>query len=168
MILDEVVALIDAGQTALAQARLADLLRQDLRNEQAWFLLAQCVETNDRRRQCLERVLALNPSNDRARRLVAQLDSQPAPAPVSASPGPPDNAAPLPSLQPGSEIFQPRAFELLGAAPASEAGGEAFMPRPFDLSGESESGEIAGADSRLAAADSHPPWIRRPAADPDS
>lgn len=160
--------MIDAGQTAQAQARLADLLRQDLRHEQAWFLMAQVVETNDRRRQCLGRVLALNPGHDRARRMLTQLESpELAPGPLPASSEPHGNAPP-PSLQPSSEIFQPRAFELTGAPPISQAGGEAFRPHPFELSGEPPPREIAAADMRLAAADSHPPWFRQPASEPDS
>lgn len=84
--------LLRAGYKTQAQTRLARLLKQDFHNEQAWWLLAQSQDDPLRRKDCLERVLALNPGNDAARQMLAALDpgAPPVAAPPSAAPTPPE------------------------------------------------------------------------------
>jgi chromosome segregation ATPase len=70
-----------AGDKVTALDLLDKVLEVDDRNEKAWYYRAWTVDTEDERRQCLETVLDINPSNAQARRLlneliVRQLESQ--------------------------------------------------------------------------------------------
>jgi hypothetical protein len=61
-------SLLTQGVTAL----LAQAVQQDLHNEQAWLWLGSAADTDEQRRQCLGRVLAINPGNKIAQRGVAR------------------------------------------------------------------------------------------------
>jgi len=80
--------LLRAGYKTQAQTRLARLLKQDFHNEQAWWLLAQSQDDPQRRKDCLERVLAINPGHQAARQMLAALT-----APTAPSPAPPSTPA---------------------------------------------------------------------------
>jgi tetratricopeptide (TPR) repeat protein len=82
--------LLRAGFKTQAQTRLARLLKQDFHNEQAWWLLAQSQDDPQRRKDCLERVLALNPGNQAARQMLA---GQAAPAAPPSAPSSPTAAS---------------------------------------------------------------------------
>lgn len=69
-----------AGDRATARALLEQAVARDENNERAWFWLAAAAETVEQKRACLERVIAINPLNDRAQRLLEQLGSQGVPA----------------------------------------------------------------------------------------
>jgi hypothetical protein len=155
--LEEATAYLQTGDIQKAQDVLARLLRANIRDEQAWFLLAQCVSDPNQRRQCLQRVVSINPGHWLAQSLLNELQS--------------------PSL--GSASFQPRAFELAGdtqtvndsfqprefeLADHSEIGAPiaqpapAFSPRPFDLAEADTDPQalIKGAPTEL------PTWVRQP------
>lgn len=89
--LDQALLALRAGQPAQAQAFIAQVLRTDPRNIDAWLLLEQCVEPTDRRKYCLQQVLLLSPDNQTARQRLAALEL--AQAPVAQKPEPP--AAPV-------------------------------------------------------------------------
>lgn len=72
-LLNQSIAALKAGRKAEARALLAQLLQQDSGNEQAWLWLSGAVDNDEERRHCLERVLALNPGNEAARRGLARL-----------------------------------------------------------------------------------------------
>ncbi len=72
-----------AGERERAFRLLAQAVRRDPTNERAWLLLAGAVTDVEQRRNCLERVLQLNPQHEMARRGLASL---PPPAPPSAPP----------------------------------------------------------------------------------
>lgn len=130
------------------------LLRQDVRNEGAWLLLAQCVTDEAQRRTCLQRVIALNPANELAQRLLAVLDDRDLSTPTTSEP----------------DDFQPRPFSLVepiephtqpehGKAVAQPS--PDFLPQPFALAiSETESApEPVSASTQAAAL---PPWMRSP------
>ena len=71
--LEEAIAFIKAGNKQAGQEMLADLIQADLDNELAWLWLSSVVDTDDRRRQCLVRVLEINPDNKAAQRGLAKL-----------------------------------------------------------------------------------------------
>lgn len=75
IILKKAVGAIRAGDKASGRRLLAQVLRLDPENELAWLWLAHAVDERSRRRQCLEKVLALNPGNATARRELQSLDS---------------------------------------------------------------------------------------------
>jgi Tfp pilus assembly protein PilF len=53
----------EAGERAKARRLFALALREDPRDERAWFGLSQVVEGEERRRECLERVLTTDLQN---------------------------------------------------------------------------------------------------------
>jgi TolB protein len=79
------IAAAKAGDKASARELLEAVLAKDDRNELAWIWLASVVATVRERRICLERVLAINPRNERARTALAQLGGT-APLPNPAAP----------------------------------------------------------------------------------
>ncbi|HWQ13761.1 MAG TPA: tetratricopeptide repeat protein, partial [Roseiflexaceae bacterium] len=91
-LIDQGAAALKAGDRARAQELLGQALRLDPRNERAWLWMSGVVTRDDQRRQCLERVLAINPQNEAARRGLANLaqpsGGQPPPAPDQPAPTP--------------------------------------------------------------------------------
>ncbi|MEQ8672614.1 MAG: DPP IV N-terminal domain-containing protein [Aggregatilineales bacterium] len=67
------IAAVQSGDKAKARRLLEQVVQQDSRNELGWMWLASCVNTSTERRECLERVLAINPNNTRAQEALAQL-----------------------------------------------------------------------------------------------
>lgn len=67
------IAAVQRGDKATARRLLEQVVQQDNRNELAWMWLASCVNTSTERRECLERVLDINPNNTRAKEALAQL-----------------------------------------------------------------------------------------------
>lgn len=66
--LEEAIKAIKAGDKDTGREMLADILQADLDNEMAWLWLSSVVESDERKRQCLERVLQINPDNTAAKR----------------------------------------------------------------------------------------------------
>lgn len=86
------IAAAKAGDRATARALLEGVLAQDERNELAWIWMASVVNTVAERRVCLERVLAINPNNEVARRALRQLGSAATSTSTTARPAPPPAA----------------------------------------------------------------------------
>lgn len=61
------------GDRATGRRLLEEVVEQDPDNELAWIWLASCVNTLRERRECLERVLEINPNNPRAREALSKL-----------------------------------------------------------------------------------------------
>jgi len=168
--LDDAAKLLNTGDLVRAQAAIAQLLKQDMRNAQAWFLLAQCVTDPRQRKQCLERTLALDPHNQLARELLnllkpAVLPIIEVPAPSRPSIEPPNE--PLPPAQPIASLnlapspsisapFQPHPFER--TADLQPAPSQPFDPQPFQLV------EVPSDSSTTPPIpkDSLPVWFRNP------
>ena len=138
----EGVRLFDAGQRQLAGRRFVELLRLDPLNEQAWWWLSGCVDSEVQKIDCLRRVLNLNPDHVEAREALAALDPSavekitPVTAPLKAEslqrqrplPRPLARTAPLRAFN----IHQAQgAGELLEAAWAAEA--DEDFPAAYDL-----------------------------------
>lgn len=81
--LQEAIAAIRANQPARAYQLLANILRQDPTNEQAWLWMSAVVDTYEAKAMCLEKVLALNPHNAAARRGLSALRSHLGPVPAT-------------------------------------------------------------------------------------
>jgi hypothetical protein len=88
---------IRQGNKETGRELLVELLRANPRNETAWLWLSAVVGDPAKERECLERVLKINPSNDVARRHLDRLNQsgtptpepQQAPAPPTPQPAPP-------------------------------------------------------------------------------
>jgi Tfp pilus assembly protein PilF len=59
---NEGIKAVRAGETARARKLLVQVLQLDDRDEQAWLWLSAVLGTEAERRQCLERVLSVNPA----------------------------------------------------------------------------------------------------------
>jgi hypothetical protein len=66
----------NAGQTAQAMQYLKQVLTENPNDAEAWLVLAAVVEDPVRKRQCLERVLKLDPANQLAREELLEMDRQ--------------------------------------------------------------------------------------------
>jgi len=67
----------EAGDRRGAAQEFIHLLRQDPQHEEAWWRLSACVETEQQKRDCLQRILEINPWNEEARSSLEQLDLNP-------------------------------------------------------------------------------------------
>jgi hypothetical protein len=65
-----------SGDKASARPLLEQVVEKDQYNEKGWFWLAAVVETVDEKRVCLGNVVVINPGNQRAQRLLEQLESK--------------------------------------------------------------------------------------------
>lgn len=106
------VAALKAGDRSQAMSLLARAVRVNPRSEQAWLFLAGAVSDIAQRRNCLERVLSLNPQNEAALRGLRSLSPTPAPAATPVAPSPAPAPKPPPAVTP-----TPRPAPLPVAAP---------------------------------------------------
>ena len=65
--LQRAIAAIRSGDKETGKRLLAELIRNDPRNETAWLWMSSVIDSDERRRTCLERVLAINPRNETAK-----------------------------------------------------------------------------------------------------
>lgn len=65
-LLKQGIAAFKSGQKTKARTLFGQALKQDQRNEKAWLWMSCVMETDEERRACLEKVLAINPSNTAA------------------------------------------------------------------------------------------------------
>lgn len=88
--MSEAMTAIGEGNKTRAMDLLAGIVRNDPDNERAWLLLSHVLEDYDKKRQCLERVLHINPSSREAAQQLADLQGEP--SPQSPEPEPPSSA----------------------------------------------------------------------------
>jgi len=72
-LLTQAIQALDAEQKDRAQVLLAQLLKQEPNNERAWLLMAEALTDVERQKFCIERALKINPQNDIARQMLAEL-----------------------------------------------------------------------------------------------
>lgn len=73
--LSQAVNAIKAKDFLTARGILAAILKQDPKNEQAWLFLTLCMEEPEKKQDCLQQVLAINPHNEHALRAQARLSA---------------------------------------------------------------------------------------------
>ncbi len=61
--LERAINLIRSGDKRAGRQLLAQVLRAQPQNETAWLWMSNVVDTDEQRRDCLERVLAIDPEN---------------------------------------------------------------------------------------------------------
>lgn len=119
-----VLALRERRDAAAARSLLMQSLKLNPHNEMAWLWLSRTTNDPDKRLQCVERALAINPANEQALALRAALLEQSAspaaapsaPPPASAdtdAPSPPRRRAPTKAEQGKIEALLEQAQELL-------------------------------------------------------
>jgi len=72
-ILQRAITAIRNGDNTTGQRLLAQVLWSDPYNATAWFWLSRAVDDPAKQRECLERVLAIDPDNQTARRMLEEL-----------------------------------------------------------------------------------------------
>jgi len=127
----QAVAAYKAGRKEEARDLLLEAVDRDERNEQAWLWLSATVDSLEEQQICLENVLSINPSNDRARKgldtvmqkIAAQQGANPSPPPPAAKPA----AGPGPI---GAEFAAVSGDQLVGGPTAASAffGEESGLP----------------------------------------
>ena len=63
------------GNRPVARAILEQVIQREPDNELAWIWMASVAESTPERRSCLQKVLEINPNNDRARQALARLQT---------------------------------------------------------------------------------------------
>ena len=64
------------GYKPQAQQLLSQVLQQDPNNEQAWMWLYQVVDSSSQKRECVQRVLSINPESQWAAYARGQLSQE--------------------------------------------------------------------------------------------
>ncbi len=83
--LQQAIDALQAGDKKRAQGLLSSIIQANPRNEMAWYWMARTVDDPERKKECLARVLAINPDNQQAARELLQLQ-QPAPIEIERPP----------------------------------------------------------------------------------
>ncbi|WP_054537414.1 hypothetical protein [Herpetosiphon geysericola] len=103
--LNQAQAALLSGDLARARSQLALVIQQEPNNVLAWLMLSEVVQQPERQRECLQRVLALEPHNQTAQKRLAAID-QPAIAPAKPAIAPSAvqklNQQPQPARQPNT------------------------------------------------------------------
>ena len=109
--LQRAAAYLQAGKPQLARPLLIEVVRQQPKSEEAWWLLSQAVTEQQQKIDCLQRVLRINPGNveaqKRLRLLLSPLEERAAPMvvpPVTPSPEPPAAAVPPATPPPARSV----------------------------------------------------------------
>ena len=143
---------IARGDLGMARQLLAGLLHEQPGSETAWMMMATLVDQPDRKRDCLARVLRINPGNDVARLELEALEVEPGATPppdtepaAQAVPAPEavpavetKEAAPQPALEVEPEATPPPEPEPTETAPEAALAAEApeALPGPAPVSDE--------------------------------
>lgn len=112
--LENAIQKINSGEREEGLRLLIEVARADPGNENAWLWLGATLSDPQKRKDCLERVLKINPDNQRAARLLQQMEekepsrsSQPRPAQVAVPaqkteerPAPREDQEPIDELPP--------------------------------------------------------------------
>ena len=69
----QAVQAIKTKDFSTARKILVAIIKNDPQNEQAWLYLTLCIDDPQQKRDCLQRVLAINPDNEHAHRAQARL-----------------------------------------------------------------------------------------------
>jgi tetratricopeptide (TPR) repeat protein len=62
------------GDREKAARLFARAIQLNVNDEHAWYWLSACVDDTDKKRYCLQRTLAINPENSKARRRLERMD----------------------------------------------------------------------------------------------
>ncbi|MEP0824820.1 MAG: hypothetical protein HRF40_04985, partial [Nitrososphaera sp.] len=81
--LKQAVLLYKQGNKPQAAILLGEIVRQDPNNSNAWYGLALSLDEPDKKIFCLKKVIALEPSHQKARQLLEKLQVEQKPSPVT-------------------------------------------------------------------------------------
>jgi hypothetical protein len=127
---------LQAGRRDEALSLFMDAVRENRFDEDAWFHLGTLLDDAKRKKQAFERVLKINPDNQRAQAELEKLKPPPpAPKPTAQSPAQPtDPNAP----EAGTLLEDSKTFKLAGDGTPIEVGN--VPPPTVDLGSPSQTG----------------------------
>lgn len=70
------IAQAKAGKKSEAQKLFFQVVKQEPQNARAWYFLSQVVEDREQAKYCLEKVLQIDPRNERVKQLIQKLQSE--------------------------------------------------------------------------------------------
>lgn len=142
--LKEAIAAVRTGDKELAQRQLTDLLDEDPKQVQGWYLLSLLVDSPQKQAAYLSKTLALNPNHEKAKEQLAALQAASKLAPTSTI---------------AEETGQP--MDVLAQSETNklpdwlrESGGESGV----------EAAPIAPTEETAVPAENLPDWLKEPAA----
>lgn len=86
--LRQAFALMKQGDKRQATQIVQDVIKQDRNNVPAWWLMANILDDETRKRKALDKVLSLDANHAGAKKMLASLDGTPLPASVKKTPPP--------------------------------------------------------------------------------
>ncbi|MBN1976504.1 MAG: tetratricopeptide repeat protein [Anaerolineae bacterium] len=161
-LLQQGIAALQAGARAQARQLFSQAIRQNPDDERAWLWLSGAVETAQDKLMCLNKVLAINPTNEAAQRGIAALQKSsatPAPAPLSPLETPvPQHIRPSvvqavlgTSSTAAEEVPSLTSTETITAAnPSAQGSGSLDHTRTFDQLDPEEQRALEGYTSLIA------------------
>lgn len=75
--LHETIAALESGQRESARAGIAEFLRKNPKDTQAWMWLAMAVDEHEQKIECLRRAISLDSENQRAQSMLRSLLGKP-------------------------------------------------------------------------------------------
>jgi hypothetical protein len=121
--LQQAISAIQSGDKETGKKLLTEFLETDPKNEKAWLWMADVVDTDIQRRECLGRVLAINPRNENAWQGFSVLSKNMSKSVASQPNGDKDTMTSLPSSNNNSS-----SAKTASAAPSTKAAVEASVP----------------------------------------
>lgn len=125
----QAVEALKAGRKLEARELLMAVVDQDERHEQAWLYLSALVDTLEEQQICLENVLAVNPTNEKARKGLEAVNQKLGAQPGSSDPfsapfsAPPPYSPPAPPTSTSRSKSSPIGAEYASASGDSLVGG---------------------------------------------
>ncbi len=117
--LQRAIAAIKAGDKKTGQQLLAQVINADPQNEAAWLWMASALDDPQEKKECLQKVLQINPDNEMAKKALAAFERPREPAELprleDMAPKPAQEAAPSTHLA-GSRLWRLSLVALGGVA----------------------------------------------------
>lgn len=82
--MQKAVKAIKAGDMETGRKLLSVILKKDRNNEEAWLWMSRTMPEPHKKRQCIERVLSINPNHEVALRIIDKMDGRTTPQPAVA------------------------------------------------------------------------------------
>lgn len=161
--MSQAIAAARSGQSQKAQVLLAQILKQDQTDVNAWFLLSHLVEAPEKKTAFLNKVLTLDPQHQKAQQALAALQPLPAESLVPVS-EPEPIATPEPFVEPEPEVIpepEPNIVEAEAELEEQETAynleekvDETAVPRPIIAAEESNDDLLVQAENNAL-----PSWL---------
>ena len=117
--LQQAIAAIKAGDKETGQQLLMKVIKADPKNEAAWLWMASTLDDPQEKKECLQKVLQINPGNEMAKKALVAFERPgelaELPRFADISPKPAQKTAPSMGLA-GSRMWRPSLFALGGVA----------------------------------------------------